>query len=227
MTKIILVREKKELVLTSWDVSSLVVDRLHDEARGQNTVVTCFYHDFAAREEQSTASMLGSLLKQAIGGMEGIPEEISRAFQEQKKAIGGCGPQLVDMVKMLQEITSVQTMVMCIDGLDECLGVQRAKLFDSLNQILEKSPGTRIFATGRPYIRAEVERRLAGHVASVSIGSIREDIITYIRARLREDETPDAMDKSLEADILEKIPENISEMYVATIMPHIPLHTIR
>ena len=210
----------------SRNVSSLVVDRLHDEARGQNTVVTCFYFDFAAREEQSTASMLGSLLKQAIGGMERIPEEISRAFQEQKKAIGGCGPQLVDIVKMLQAITSIQPMFMCIDGLDECAGVQRAKLFDSLKQILEKSPRTRIFSTGRPYIRAEVEKRLAGQVESVSVGPMGGDITTYIRVRLSEDQTPDAMDKSLEADILEKIPENISEMYVAGIMPHISLHTI-
>jgi len=29
-----------------------------------------------------------------------------------------------------------------------------------------------------------------------------------------EDETPDAMDEGMEADILDKIPGNISEMYV-------------
>ena len=37
-----------EPVLTSWGVSSLVVDRLCDQARGQSTAVACFYFDFAA-----------------------------------------------------------------------------------------------------------------------------------------------------------------------------------
>jgi len=38
-------------VLTCHDVSSLVVDRLCDQARGQNTVVLCFYFDFFGAEE--------------------------------------------------------------------------------------------------------------------------------------------------------------------------------
>ena len=68
--------------------------------------------------------------------------------------------------------------------------------------------------TGRPHIRAEIEKRLAGRVISVPVGASKDDIITYLRARLGEDETPDAMDESLEADILTKIPEHISEMCV-------------
>ena len=44
----------------------------------------------------------------------------------------------------------------------------------------------------------------------------------YLRLRLDEDETPDAMDESLEADILEKIPEKMSEMYGEAIIPGIP-----
>jgi len=41
-----------------------------------------------------------------------------------------------------------------------------------------------------------------------------KNIIRYLRVKMSEEETPDAMDESLEADILDKIPENISEMYV-------------
>jgi len=201
-------------VLTCRDVSSLVVDRLCDKARGQNTTVACFYFDFAARKEQSATAMLGSLLKQIASGMEAIPEDISRAFQEQKKAIGGRGPQLIDIVRMLQAITSSQRTFLCIDALDECAAIHRAKILDSLKQILEKSPGTRIFITGRPHIRAEIEKRLGGKVISVSLCPNKEDIIRYIRVRLGEDETPDAMDESLVADILEKIPQTVSEMYV-------------
>ena len=199
--------------LTSHPVSSLVMDKLCDEAIGQSTAVTCFYFDFAARMEQSTISVLGSLLKQIIGGLEKIPEEISQGFQEQK-AVGGRGLLLPDIVKMLQTITSLLRTFVCIDALDECAVVYRVKFLDSLKQILEKSPSTRIFIIGRSHIRAEVEKRLAGRVMSVSVSSSKEDITEYLRDRLDEDETPEAMDESLEADILKKIPEKMSEMYV-------------
>ena len=204
-----------------------MVDGLCDEATRQNTAVTCFYFDFAARKEQSVTSTLGSLLKQIVGRLERIPDEISRAFQEQKKVVGGRGLLLPDIVKMLQAIMSSLRTFVCIDALDECAAVHRVKLLDSLKQILEKSPGTRIFIIGRPHIRAEVEKRLAGRVICVPVGPSRDDIIEYLRVRLEEDETPDAMDESLEADILEKIPEKMSEMYVwlsySENRPHYPL----
>ena len=117
-------------------VSSLVVDRLCDQFRGQNTAVTCFYLDFAARKEQSVASILGSLLRQVVSGIEKVPEEITRTFEEQKMAIGGRGPQLSDIVKMLQSITSEVRTFVCINALDECAVANRPKLLNSLQQIL-------------------------------------------------------------------------------------------
>ena len=205
-------REGSESLLTSHHDSSLVVDRLCDQTSGQNTAVSCFYLDFASRKEQCATNVLGSLLKQMVGGMGRIPEEIWRGFQQQTTTIGGRRPQLTYIVQMIQLIASSRRIAMCIDGLDECLGVQRVKLLDSLKQILEKSPGTRIFATGRPHILAEIERRLAGHVKSLSISSIRKDVTGYLRTKLHEDDAPDAMDESLEAEILEKVPENLSEV---------------
>ena len=210
-------------MLTGPDDSSLVVDRLCDVARGQNIAVACFYFDFAARKEHSAISVLGSLVKQIISGMEWFPEEIWQAFQEQKNTLGGCRPELIDIVKMLQAITSSQPTFLCIDALDECEGVQRSRILGSLKQVLEESPSTRVFVTARPHVRAEFERRLSGRVISVRVGARKADIITYLRARLDEDETPDAMDDSLKADILAKIPENISEMCVRTMMLQIPL----
>jgi len=205
-------RGERDLILTSRDFSSLVVDRLCDHARGQNIGVTCFYFDFAARKEQSAINVLGSMLKQVVSGMEEIPEEISRAFREQKMAVGGRGPLLLDIVKMLQTITSSLRTFLCIDALDECAVVHRVKLLDSLKKILEKSPRTRIFIIGRPHIRAEVEKRLAGRVMSISIGSSKDDIVGYLRVRLDEDESLGAMDESLAVEILRKIPEKMSEM---------------
>jgi len=174
--------------------------------------VTCFYLDFATRKEQSVASILGSSLRQVVGGMGKVLEEITLAFQRQKMAIGGRGPGLPDIVKMLQNITSSLRTFICVDALDECAPTHRVKLLNSLQQILETSSHTRVFIMGRPYVRAEVEKRLAGRVISISIGPNKDDIIEYLRVSLGEDETPDAMDESLEAEILKKIPEHMSEM---------------
>ena len=201
-------------MLTSHDISSLVIDNLCNQAKGQNVAVTCFYFDFAAQKEQSPTSMLGSLLKQVVGGMEGVPVEIAEAYEDQKKVIGGRGPGLSDIVNMLQITSSEKRTFICIDALDECVEEYRIKLLNSLNKILQKSPGTRIFVTGRPHIQVEIGRRLSGRVTTMCIAPQRGDITSYIHSRLDEDTTPDAMDSSLEADILKKIPEGISEMYV-------------
>ena len=201
-------------MLTSRDISSLVIDRLCDQSGTRNSTVACFYFDCAAQKEQSLTNVLGALLKQVVRGLGGIPEEISRAYQNQNGVIGGGGPPLADIVMMLQTCSSKRPTFLCIDALDECAEEYQAKLLDSLNQILENSPGTRIFVTGRPYIRPEIGRRLAGRVANVAVGPKRDDIIRYLNTKLGEDTKPDAMDPRLKADILRKIPEDISDTYV-------------
>ena len=113
---------------------------------------------------------------------------------------------------MLQTTASERPTFICIDALDECVARYRVKLLDSLKQILQRSPGTRLFVTGRPHIQAEVGNRLSGRVMAIRITPRRNDIISYLHNRLDEDIRPDAMDSSLKADILRKIPQDISEM---------------
>jgi len=210
-------------MLTSRDASSLVIDRLCDHAEGENVAVACFYFDFAAQKEQSSTNILGALLKQVAGGLEEVPGEIVKAYEKQKKVIGGRGPHLSDILKMLQTISSEKRTFICIDALDECAAGYRVKLLDSLYQILQKAPATRIFVTGRSHILGEIRKRLSGRVTTIRITSKRGDVIRYLRIRLNEDTNPDAMDSSLEADILKKIPDDISEMYVeATTLQKLP-----
>ena len=202
-------------MLISCDVSSLVIDSLCDQARGQNVAIACLYLDFAAQQEQSSTSMLGALLKQLVAGLGEAPGEIKRAYEEEKNFMGGRRPQHTDIVRMLQTASSKRRTFICIDALDECVPEHGVKLLNSLNKILQNSPGTRIFVTGRPHIQPEIERRLSGRVTSLSISTKRDDIIKYLHSRLEEDTTPEAMSSSLEAEILRKIPEDLSEMCVS------------
>ena len=199
-------------MLTSCDVSSLVIDWLCDQASGQKVAVACFYFDFATQKEQSSSSMLGALLKQVVSGLEEIPQEIAQAYKDHTKVIDERGLQLADIMEMLQTTVSEKPTYICIDALDECVAGDRVKILNLLNQVLQRSPGTRMFVTGRLHIEAEVRKRLSGRVAVIRITPRKHDIINFLHSRLDEDITPDAMDDSLRADILGKIPKDISEM---------------
>ena len=200
-------------MLTSGD-SSLVIDSLCSLAEGGNATVAYIYFDFATQNEQSPVNTLGYLLRQLVFGLEEIPEEISRAYEDQKSAIGEQGPQISAILKMLQTTSSKKPAFICIDGLDECRTEYRVKLLDAIRELLQHAPGIRIFVTGRPNILLEIEKSLAGSVASVSISPKRDDVIRYIHSRLAAGTTPDAMDTGLEEDILKTIPSDIPEMYV-------------
>jgi len=55
------------------------------------------YGDFLAQDEQSTTSMLGTILKQLVSRV-GIPDHVREAFQKAEKEFGGRGLLLSDSV---------------------------------------------------------------------------------------------------------------------------------
>jgi len=195
----------------SSNTSSLVVDRLCDKTKEENTAVACFNVDFAAREEQSPTNILGSLLKQIVGGLEKIPDEIRETLQDYKKVIGGRRPRAPEIVEMLQTVTSLRPTFICVDALDECVERHRPEVLDSLRQVLAKSPNTRIFLTGRRHIRGEIDRYLGGRAEILFMKPNYDDIVGYIQIRLSKDTYIEAMDGGLEAEIIKRITENIPE----------------
>ena len=189
-----------------------MIDTLCNRAVEENTGIACFYFDFATQEEQSPIAVLGSVLKQVVGGLDEVPEKIVKAFRDRGKVIGGKRLALSEIVEFLQDISSTRGIFICIDALDECPPGHRVKLLNFLNQILQRSHGSRLFVTGRPHIRGEVDNHLAGRAVTRSITPTRNDIITFLRAKLKDDTIPDAMDSSLEEEIIQNIPETVSEL---------------
>ena len=204
------------VLLIGCDNSSLVIDKLCDEAGEEDTTVMCFYFDFAARNEQSPVNMLGSLLRQLVSGPEGIPESVVQDFRQQGRGIGGRGLQVAGILKMFQTITGTRRTFICVDALDECVPEYRMIVLESLGQILQGSPNTRLFMTGRPQVRGEVEKRLGGAATFISIQPTEDGVFRYLRDKLRNDITPEIMSSTLEAEIMKAIPGMNSESYVET-----------
>ena len=204
------------VLLTGCHNSSLVIDGLCEEAAKEDIAVTCFYFDFATRNEQTPINMLGSLLRQLVSGLEELPEVVVQNFRNEKKVIGGRGLQVSGILKMFYTITATKRTFICVDALDECVPEHRREVLESLGQILQGSPDTRIFMTGRPHVRSEIERELGGAANFVLIRPTDDGIIRFLREKLRKDPTPNIMSSTLEANIMQSIPEISSETYVGT-----------
>ena len=171
------------------------------------------YCDSLAQEEQSVANMLGAILKQLFE-RDGIPEHVRQVLREEKRGFGGRAAQPSDLVEMLKTTTaSLPEVFICIDALDECRPGDRRKLLESLRKIVRASPTTRVFLSGRPHIRDEVERHFARAIVIPVIPTVG-DIELYLKLRLNRDITPDAMDDNLRAEIMTVIPRKISQMFI-------------
>ena len=87
-------------------------------------------------------------------------------------------------------------------------------VLESLRQILQESPNIRIFMTGRPHVRSEVEKRLDRATAFIPIQPTEDGVVRYLRDKLNKDTAPERMSSTLEAEIMKTIPEISSETYV-------------
>ena len=200
-------------LLISCDDSSLVVDELCDEAVEGDPAILCFYFDFAARNEQSPVNMLGSLLRQLVSGQGEIPQIVAQCFRKGKMSIGGRGLQISGIVKILHSITATRRTFICVDALDECAPEHRMVVLESLGHILQGSPNTRIFMTGRPHVRSEVERELVGAATFISIRATEDGVHRFLREKFRKDTMPNMMSGTLEVDIMKSILAISSETY--------------
>jgi len=204
------------LLLIGYDDSSLVIDKLCDDAVEGDPAVTCFYFDFASRNEQSPINMLGSLLRQLVSGRREIPEMIAQDFRKEKMSIGGRGLQVLQILEMFRTIAATRRTFICVDALDECVPEHRMMVLESLGQILQGSPDTRIFMTGRPQVQREVEMELGGAATFKSIRATQDGLLEFLREKLRKDTIPNMTSSALEEDIMKSIPAISSETYVET-----------
>jgi len=197
--------------LTARNISSLVIDSLCDRAEEDNIAVAGLYCDFLSQQEQTTTNIIGALLKQLVS-RGGILDHVREAFQKAKKEFGGRAPRLADLMGMLKiVIASLPQVFICLDALDECLPKYVPELLESLRDIVQESPRTRIFLTGRPHVREDVQRYFSAAVV-IPICPNPDDIRNYVEMRLDRDSEPEAMSNDLRVDIVRVILEKISNV---------------
>ena len=197
--------------LTTRNISSLVIDSLCDRAQEENIAVVGLYRDFLSQQEQTTTNIMGALLKSLVC-RDGIPDHVQEAFQKAKMEFGSRGPQLTDLMGMLKIIiASLPQVFICLDALDECLPKRFPDILDSLRDILLKSPGKRLFLTGRSHVKEGVQRYFPKAVV-VPISPNRNDIRNYVEMMLDRDSEPEVMSNDLRVDIGRVILEKISNV---------------
>ena len=197
--------------------SSLVIDTLLNGIERDSVAVAYVYCDFSTQDMQSASAVMGSVLRQVVGALARIPDEVQEAFERAKKQADGCGfrlPEILDM--LIKFLPSLERVFICIDALDEFPIKQRAQLWKSLKRVVRECPTTRLFLTGRPQIREEVEGYLPRAAYMVTIEPTSGDIRRYIEERLSEDLDESTIDEELRADIKSVIPKRVSGMYVLT-----------
>ena len=201
-------------MLTSNKISSLVIDTLRKQTRGQNIAVIFLYCDYQAHKDQSAANMIGSLVRQTAVRAPKIPSEIKSAFDESKLEGGDC-LQLPDMVKLFVKITSyIEIVYVCVDAVDEVLPHHRLEFLRALQQILQDAPNVLLFLTGRPYIRTELDKHLIKKACAIHIVADQGDITRYISQKMNDDDDqdPGLMTEDLKNNIMETMLETASEM---------------
>ena len=200
-----------------------MIDTLCDRIGEDNVAVAYVYCDFSTPNAQSASTVLGSLLRQAVGALTEIPDDVQKAFERAKRQVDGCGLRLPEIVEMLiKSLLYLKWGFICIDALDEFPLKFRPQLWEYLQRVVRQCPNTRLFVTGRPYIRDEIRKIFPRAAKMLPISPSKDDIGLYLRRRLERDPEFDVMDDDLRADILRVILGRVAGMSVLSV--HVETH---
>ena len=200
-------------MLISGEISSLVIDSLRKQTRGENMAALSLYCDYQTQKDQSVVNIIGSLLSQVALGTSQIPSEVQRAFKLGQR--GRHALPLSDMLELLvKTVSSIERVYTCFDGMDELLPQNRSELLRTLREIIPEAPNIRLFLTGRPHIRGELDKYLTKGAYIIPIVVDEGDIARYVTRKIEDDEDggPDLMPDDLKHDVLKTMLEKASEM---------------
>jgi len=187
---------------------SLVIDKLGEDLVSESKLgLGYMYCDYRDRTDQTTANILGAVLKQLLELLPEMPEAILKLYET-----GVSRSELLsstDAISLLYiACAQFSKVYICLDALDEL-----SHLRELLGYLHDRPSSMQLFITGRPHIRETIQRYFKEE-PSISIKAHESDIRRYIEHELGgpNDIEPGAMDKRLRMDILEKIVDSAKGM---------------
>ena len=175
--------------------------------------VVSLYCDYQAQKDQSAANIIGSLLSQVALRTMRTRVDIQSVFELKER--GDRALRLPDMLKLFAKtVNSIERVYICLDAVDELLPQSRAELLRALRQIIQDAPNIRLFLTGRPHIRGELDKHLTKGSYILRIVADQGDIARYVSQMMDidDDRDPDLMTDDLKHGILNTMLEKASEM---------------
>ncbi|KAH0564763.1 hypothetical protein GP486_001846 [Trichoglossum hirsutum] len=163
-------------------MSSLIVDQL--SAQG-NTCVAYHFCDFQdERQQQTTESILRSLLRQMTERTESLTDEILEMYNQCKESVRE--PNVSELVSSLTAMSTAAFSrgVILIDALDECR--DRDRLLPVLKQLISSF---KILLTSRPF--TDIRKSLS--CLSLEVIAPESDIRHYVLTRLQRNEDLDSL----------------------------------
>lgn len=181
-----------------------MIDYLRKRYFGQFEVgIAGLYCDYRDQENQTILNIIGGLAKQLIRKARSIPDAVWEVFKERTEENRPINLEAAQEIfgHMLRTFSLVYV---CIDALDECEPQSRRKFLQYLKGLIH-SP-LHVFLTGRQNVEAEVTNALANlYPQIIPIVANEEDIRLFLSQKIDEDPYPEAMDETLEKEIIEKI----------------------
>jgi len=111
-------------------------------------------------------------------------------------------------------VSPVVSEYLYVGAVDEVFPQHRLGFLRALRQILQGAPNVRLFLTGRPYIRAELDMHLTERALAIHIVTDQGDITRYLNQRIDDDndQDPGLMTDDLKNNTMKTMLERASEM---------------
>jgi NACHT domain len=196
-------------------ITSIVVNDLITRFKNDETVAIAYiYCNFRRKQEQTTADMLASLLRQLCQDqLQSSSIQIIQDLYNQHGRVE-TRPSLDAMVTALRSVAALYGRVFVIvDALDECQASDgnRSKFLSELFT-LQKNCAVNIFATSRPI--PEVTEKFKS-CPFLEIQAHDEDVRSYLEGRILHSER--SILNTLQEEIKAEITKAVNGMYVLPI----------
>ncbi|KAF8458748.1 hypothetical protein BDZ91DRAFT_800171 [Kalaharituber pfeilii] len=202
-------------------LSSIVIEHLlHEFPERDKVGIAWLYGDYRDQGSQTLNNILGSFLKQLLTAASQVPDTITsilESIQKQEKKVDNSN--VIQILRLTLPL--FDSIFVCIDAADELEPQTRISL---LKVIQSEFSTARIFLTGRPHVRSEIDKCLEMERRNdIEIMVDQGDIKKCLVHHLALDTHPDAMNEELENEILSTI---LEQSQVTFLFPALHIRTL-